>query len=76
MRKQLIEPDGGRFAGEPTFSFNHILVRDVAYQGILKARRAELHARFADWLERDGRASGPASTTRSSATTWSAPTAT
>jgi class 3 adenylate cyclase len=50
--KQLIEPDGGRFAGEPTFSFNHILVRDVAYQGILKGQRSELHASFAAWLER------------------------
>jgi class 3 adenylate cyclase len=52
VRKQLIEPDGGRLAGEPTFSFSHVLVRDVAYQGMLKARRADLHARYADWLER------------------------
>jgi class 3 adenylate cyclase len=51
IRKQLIEPDGGRFAGEDTYSFTHILVRDVAYQGILKGKRTELHARFADWLE-------------------------
>lgn len=53
VRKQLIEPDGGRFAGEETFSFTHILVRDVAYQGILKGLRTDLHARFADWLERE-----------------------
>jgi FHA domain-containing protein len=26
-------------------------VRDVAYQTILKAQRADLHARYADWLE-------------------------
>ncbi|HSS56566.1 MAG TPA: AAA family ATPase, partial [Solirubrobacteraceae bacterium] len=52
VRKQLIEADGGRLAGEPTFSFSHVLVRDVAYQGILKARRADLHARYADWVER------------------------
>jgi class 3 adenylate cyclase len=52
MRKQLIEADGGRLAGEPTFTFSHVLVRDVAYQGMLKARRANIHARFADWLER------------------------
>jgi class 3 adenylate cyclase len=52
-RKQLIEPDGGRFAGEATFSFKHILVRDVAYQGILKELRAGYHERFADWLERE-----------------------
>ena len=52
VAKQLIEPDGSRFAGESTFSFNHILVRDVAYQGILKGQRSELHASFAAWLER------------------------
>ena len=51
VRKQLIEPDGGRFAGEETFSFSHVLVRDVAYQGMLKSRRADLHAIYADWLE-------------------------
>jgi class 3 adenylate cyclase len=53
VRKQLIEADGGRFAGEDTFSFRHILLRDVAYGGILKGLRADLHARFADWLERE-----------------------
>jgi class 3 adenylate cyclase len=52
VAKQLIEPDGSRFAGESTFSFDHILVRDVAYQGILKGQRSELHAGFAAWLER------------------------
>jgi class 3 adenylate cyclase len=51
-RKHLVLPDGGRFAGEETFSFKHILFRDVAYQGILKGRRSDFHARFADWLER------------------------
>jgi predicted ATPase len=53
VRKQIVEPDGGRFAGVSTFSFKHILLRDVAYQGILKAHRADLHARYADWLERE-----------------------
>jgi class 3 adenylate cyclase len=52
VRKQLVRPDGGRFAGEETFSFKHILLRDVAYQGTLKGLRSDLHARFADWLER------------------------
>jgi class 3 adenylate cyclase len=52
VRKQLIQADRGRFAGEDTFSFKHILLRDVAYQGILKGRRSDLHERFADWLER------------------------
>jgi class 3 adenylate cyclase len=51
VRKQIVEPDGGRIARVRTFSFTHILLRDVAYQGILKAHRADLHARYADWLE-------------------------
>jgi DNA-binding SARP family transcriptional activator len=32
--------------------FHHVLVRDVAYAGITKTRRAELHERAAGWLER------------------------
>jgi DNA-binding SARP family transcriptional activator/predicted ATPase len=32
--------------------FHHMLVRDVAYSGITKGRRAELHERAAGWLER------------------------
>ena len=52
VRTQLIAADGGRSSGGPTFSFTQALVRDVAYEGMLKARRADLHARYADWLER------------------------
>jgi class 3 adenylate cyclase/tetratricopeptide (TPR) repeat protein len=37
---------------DPTFRFKHILVRDVAYASLPKARRAELHARVAEWLSR------------------------
>jgi class 3 adenylate cyclase len=38
-------------AGEEAFRFAHLLIRDVTYRGMLKQRRAELHERFADWLE-------------------------
>ena len=34
VRKQIIEADGGRFGGRRTFSFKHILLCDVAYQGV------------------------------------------
>ena len=34
------------------YAFKHILVRDAAYAGISKRRRAELHELFAGWLER------------------------
>jgi DNA-binding SARP family transcriptional activator len=37
--------------GEPEFQFKHALVRDVAYAGLPKARRARAHAEHASWLE-------------------------
>jgi DNA-binding SARP family transcriptional activator len=36
-----------------SLSFHHVLVRNVAYAGIPKGVRAELHERAADWLDRD-----------------------
>ena len=49
-RSELIEPDTGWFLGEPAMRFHHVLIRDAAYRRILKGTRAELHARFADWI--------------------------
>jgi len=50
-RGELIERDTGWFLGEPVLRFHHVLIRDAAYRRILKGTRAELHARFADWVE-------------------------
>jgi hypothetical protein len=50
-RSELIEPDTGWFLGEPVLRFHHVLIRDAAYRRLLKGTRAELHGRFADWLE-------------------------
>src|SRR5262249_14807857 len=50
-RSELIESDTGWFVGEPALRFHHVLIRDAAYRRVLKNTRAELHARFADWLE-------------------------
>jgi class 3 adenylate cyclase len=36
---------------EATYSFKHALVRDAAYQSLLKSRRQQLHARCAEILE-------------------------
>ncbi len=52
VEKELIHPDPSTFAGQESFRFVHILIRDAAYQGLLKRIRAELHERFVDWLER------------------------
>jgi class 3 adenylate cyclase/tetratricopeptide (TPR) repeat protein len=38
-------------AGQIEFTFKHALVRDVAYAGLPKARRARAHAEHAAWIE-------------------------
>ena len=43
-------------AGEIEYSFRHALMRDVAYEQIPRAQRAEKHRRTADWIESLGRA--------------------
>jgi class 3 adenylate cyclase/ketosteroid isomerase-like protein/tetratricopeptide (TPR) repeat protein len=50
-RSELIERDTGWFLGEPGLRFHHLLIRDAAYRRVLKGTRAELHARFADWVQ-------------------------
>ena len=54
VRKELIRPDKPLFASEDGFRFRHLLIRDAAYDGLPKATRAELHERFASWLEQRG----------------------
>jgi class 3 adenylate cyclase/tetratricopeptide (TPR) repeat protein len=54
VRKQLIGPDKAQLPGDDGFRFRHLLIRDAAYDALPKAVRADLHARFARWLERHG----------------------
>jgi class 3 adenylate cyclase/tetratricopeptide (TPR) repeat protein len=42
-------------AGESEYAFRHLLVRDVAYSQIPRARRAEKHRLAGEWIERLGR---------------------
>ncbi|MGH3092396.1 MAG: AAA family ATPase [Gaiellaceae bacterium] len=51
VRKELVRPDESLFPGDDGFRFTHILVRDVAYEGMPKAVRGKAHERFAAWLE-------------------------
>ena len=51
VRKQLIRPDRAEFDGEDAFRFAHALIREVAYAGLPRRRRAELHERLAGWLK-------------------------
>ena len=56
VRRELIRPDRAQLAGEDAFRFRHLLIRDAAYDALPKAIRADLHARFADWLDEHGQA--------------------
>jgi class 3 adenylate cyclase len=52
VRKELLRRDRSTTIGDEAFQFRHMLVRDAAYAALPKEQRADLHARFADWLER------------------------
>jgi class 3 adenylate cyclase/tetratricopeptide (TPR) repeat protein len=52
VRKELIRPDRAEFAGDDGYRFVHVLVQDAAYAAMAKDLRADLHERFAAWLER------------------------
>jgi class 3 adenylate cyclase len=54
VRKELIRPERPQLAGEDGFRFRHLLIRDAAYDALPKASRADLHERFASWLEQHG----------------------
>jgi class 3 adenylate cyclase/tetratricopeptide (TPR) repeat protein len=51
VRRELIRPDPSSFAGEDAFRFGHLLIRDVAYESLPKKVRADLHSRFASWVD-------------------------
>jgi class 3 adenylate cyclase/tetratricopeptide (TPR) repeat protein len=51
VRRDLLRPSRPNLGGEDSFEFRHDLVRDAAYQALLKRDRAALHERFANWQE-------------------------
>ena len=54
VRHELIRPERSRFPGDDGFRFRHLLIRDAAYDALPKSVRADLHLRFAGWLEQTG----------------------
>jgi hypothetical protein len=52
VRKELLRPDRAELTAGDAFRFRHVLIRDAAYDALPKATRANLHERFATWLER------------------------
>ncbi|HET8894246.1 MAG TPA: AAA family ATPase [Gaiellaceae bacterium] len=52
VRKEFVRRDRrSAVAGETQYAFMHLLVRDVAYGQLPRARRAEKHRAAAEWLE-------------------------
>jgi len=51
VRKDLVRPERATVVDDEAFRFRHLLIRDAAYDALSKATRAELHERFAVWLE-------------------------
>ena len=51
-RKQLIRPARSATFDIEGYRFQHILIRDAAYNNLLKRARAELHERFVNWADR------------------------
>ncbi|MGN6169359.1 MAG: ATP-binding protein, partial [Solirubrobacteraceae bacterium] len=54
VRRELIRPHPAMLQGDEAYRFRHLLIRDAAYDALPKAERAELHERFAEWLESVG----------------------
>ena len=51
VRRGVDRAERSTLPGQEMYRFRHLLIRDAAYEGMPKELRAELHERFADWLE-------------------------
>jgi hypothetical protein len=50
-RRRLLQQHAPVMTAGPAYTFQHILIRDAAYAGLLKRHRAELHERFVAWAD-------------------------
>ena len=57
VAKEFVQPPESGHDRAP-FVFRHALIRDAAYAGLGKERRARMHVRLADWLTRGERWAG------------------
>ncbi len=58
VRKDLVRPERSLIAGQDAYRFRHLLIREAAYAAMPKELRAQLHERYAEWLERTADESG------------------
>jgi tetratricopeptide (TPR) repeat protein len=55
LRDLIVREPRATISGQEAYKFKHVLIREVAYAGLSKTSRADLHHRFAEWLaERAG----------------------
>jgi tetratricopeptide (TPR) repeat protein len=54
VRADLVRPDRPQLPVGDAYRFRHLLIRDAAYDSLPKTTRAQLHERFASWLEARG----------------------
>jgi class 3 adenylate cyclase/tetratricopeptide (TPR) repeat protein len=54
-RKHLVHREPQTAGSDMRFRFDHVLIRDAAYKGMLKRNRATLHERFVLWADRVNR---------------------
>ena len=59
-REVVLQREVSRFASAREFLFKHALLRDVAYDGVLRAHRERYHRRAATWLAETSAAVGRA----------------
>ncbi len=52
VRKDLVRPEPSLISGQDAYRFRHLLIREAAYATMPKELRAQLHERYAEWLER------------------------
>ncbi len=50
LRDFIVREQRSSISGEEAYRFKHVLIKEVAYSGLAKSSRADLHRRFASWL--------------------------
>jgi tetratricopeptide (TPR) repeat protein len=50
LRDFLVREPRATIHGERAYKFKHVLIREVAYAGLSKTARADLHQAYAEWL--------------------------
>jgi class 3 adenylate cyclase/tetratricopeptide (TPR) repeat protein len=57
-RRKLVRPELGVSGDDERYRFDHVMIREAAYNSLLKRARATFHERFVDWADRVNRERG------------------